>query len=210
VEFDYTHRKQTGGAGQYGRVIGSIEPLTEGDFEFVDRVRGGAIPRNLIPSVEKGFKLMQEKGPLVEAPLVHVRVILEDGAFHEVDSGEAAFIEAARGAWREAVPKAEARILEPIMKVTVEAPVEFTGPSLATLNQRRGVILGTLEESGQVTIEAEVPLATMVGYATALRSITEGKASFSMEFNRYLPVPRAIQDELIEKASSKKKSGVKS
>jgi elongation factor G len=197
VEFDYTHRKQTGGAGQYGRVCGRIEPLSEGDFEFADRVVGGAIPRQFIPAVMKGFKEMLAEGPCMRAPVVQVRVVLEDGDFHPVDSKEIAFREAARGAWRRAVPEAGPRILEPIMRLSVETPPEFAGGVLATLHQRRGIIIGIQDESGQNRIEAEVPLAEMFGYSTVLRSATEGKATFSMEPCRYAPVPDEIAERLV-------------
>jgi elongation factor G len=207
VDFNYTHRKQTGGSGQFGRVAGNLAPSETGDFEFVDRIVGGSIPRQFIPAVEKGFRDMMEKGPLIGAPVVQVRVILDDGAFHEVDSSEVAFREAARGAWKQAIGAAGPRILEPIMSIVVEGPPEFSGSVLATLHQRRGVIIGTQEEAGQSRIEAEVPLAEMFGYATKLRSATEGKAEFTMEFARYLPVPESVKTELIEKAmkSSRRK-----
>ncbi len=202
VEFDYTHRKQTGGAGQYGRVCGRIQPLSEGDFEFVDRVAGGAVPRQFIPAVMKGFKEMLAQGPCMRAPVVQVRVMLEDGDFHPVDSKEVAFREAARGAWRRAVGQAGPRILEPIMRLSVETPPEFAGGVLASLHQRRGVIIGIQDQSGQNLIEAEVPLAEMFGYATVLRSATEGKATFTMEPCRYSPVPEEIAERLMAESQA--------
>ncbi len=200
VVFNTTHKKQTGGAGQFARVAGYIEPTTETDFEFVDKIKGGAIPSNYLTAVEKGFIQAQQKGPLLGAPLIHVRVVVNDGATHAVDSSEMAFLTAAKSAWRDAVVTAKVRLLEPIMRVAVEGPAEFTGSVLATLNQRRGAVGGCQEENGQSLIEAQVPLANMFGYATALRSATEGKSSFTMELARYLPVPTAIQEELVEKA----------
>jgi elongation factor G len=202
VQYDYTHKKQTGGAGQYAKICGSIEPLEEGDFEFCDRIRGGAVPRQFIPVVEKGFLEMMKKGPLIGAPMVLVKVTLDDGNHHPVDSKEVAFTEAARGAWRESVTQAKPQILEPIVKVTADSPPEFSGAVLGSLSQRRGMIIGQQEEAGQTHIEAEVPLAEMFGYATVLRSATEGKAEFTMEFVRYLPVPQSIAEELTEKARS--------
>ncbi len=204
VRFDYTHKKQTGGAGQYGRVMGTIEPLTRGEFDFVDNVKGGAIPKQFIPAVEKGFQMMRHKGPLIGAPMVQVRVTLEDGRSHPVDSKEVAFLEAAKGAWREEIGHAKPRILEPVMRVVVESPSDFAGPVLATLNQRRGVIAGQQEAAHQCRIESEVPLAEMFGYATVLRSATEGKAEFSMEFARYQTVPENIARALIEEARAGK------
>ena len=204
--FDYTHKKQTGGAGQYGRVIGFIEPYPDGDFEFVDAVVGGTIPRQFITSVEKGFKSVQAKGLKIGFPVVNVRVTVNDGASHAVDSSDIAFQEAARGAWRDAYVRAGPQILEPIMRVVVEGPPEFSGGILGTLMQRRGMIIGSQEDVGCAQIEAEVPLAEMFVYATALRSATQGKAEFTMEFSRYLPVPRSIEDELVSKFQEKKLS----
>lgn len=204
ADFNYTHRKQTGGAGQYGRVAGYIEPNAEADFEFVDEIVGGAIPREFIPSTEKGFRSMLPKGRLIGFPVVNVRVVINDGAAHSVDSSDIAFQEAARGAWRETYMKAKPQILEPIMKVAAEGPSEHSGSILSTLMARRGMILGSTEESERVTVEAEVPLAEMFGYSNTLRSATQGKAEFSMEFSRYAPVPSQVGEELIAKAKAEK------
>ncbi|MEE8409024.1 MAG: elongation factor G, partial [Myxococcota bacterium] len=200
AEFDYTHKKQTGGAGQYGRISGYIEPNEDAEFEFVDCVRGGAVPRQFISSVEKGFRSMLAKGRRLGFPVVNVRVVLEDGNAHTVDSSDIAFQAAARGAWRAAFDKGKPRVLEPIMRVAVESPAEFAGNTLTTLMQRRGTIIGSQEEAGMTRTEAEVPLAEMFGYATALRSATQGKADFTMEFSRYLLVPVALEEELVAKA----------
>jgi len=205
ADFNYTHKKQTGGSGQYGRVAGFMEPFADGEFEFTDQVVGGAIPRQFISAVEKGFASMLAKGPLIGAKVTNVRVEINDGASHAVDSSDMAFQEAARGAWRETFTKAAPKILEPIMRVTVESPSEFSGNILTTLMQRRGMIVGSHEDGAIVRIEAEVPLADMFGYATVLRSSTQGKAEFTMEFARYLPVPAAIAEELIAQARSKSK-----
>ena len=203
AEFAYTHKKQTGGSGQFGRVCGYIEPC-EQVFEFVDDVVGGAIPREFISSVEKGFRSMLGKGRLLGFPVVNTRVVINDGASHAVDSSDIAFQEAARGAWREGFDRAKPRLLEPIMKVVVEAPAEFSGAVLGTLMQRRAMIIGSQEDGGLVRIEAEVPLAEMFGYSTTLRSSTQGKAEFTMEFSRYLPVPAAMAEELMTRADGKK------
>jgi elongation factor G len=206
ADFNYTHKKQTGGSGQYGRVAGYIEPYTEGDFEFVDDVVGGAVPRQFIPSVEKGFKSMLAKGRKIGFPVVNVRAVLNDGQAHAVDSSDIAFQEAARGAWREAYDRAKPKILEPIMRVVVEGPADFSGNVLATLMQRRGMIIGSQEDGGFARIESEVPLAEMFGYATTLRSATQGKAEFTMEFSRYLQVPMNIAEELVAKHNEKEKA----
>ena len=203
AEFAYTHKKQTGGSGQFGRVCGYIEPCEQA-FEFVDDVVGGAIPREFISAVEKGFRSMLGKGRLLGFPVVNVRVVINDGASHAVDSSDIAFQEAARGAWREGFDRAKPRLLEPIMRVVVETPAEFSGSVLGTLMQRRAMIVGSQEDGGLVRIEAEVPLAEMFGYSTTLRSSTQGKAEFSMEFSRYLPVPAAMAEELMSKAAGKK------
>jgi elongation factor G len=203
-DFDYTHKKQTGGSGQYGRVCGYLEPNPDGGFEFVDGIKGGVIPRQFIPSVEKGIKSMLEEGRKLGAPVVNLRVVLNDGNYHSVDSSDVAFQEAARGAWREAYDRGQPRVLEPVMRVAVEGPTEHASGMLTTLMQRRGTIIGQQENGGITLTEAEVPLAEMFGYATTLRSATQGKADFTMEFARYLPVPESIEEELIAKATAKK------
>jgi len=200
ADYNYTHKKQTGGSGQYGKVGGFIEPHPEGaEFEFVDEVVGGSVPRQFISAVEKGFKSMMEKGRLIGYPVVGVRVTLNDGGAHAVDSSDIAFQEAARGAWRETYASARPKILEPIMRVSVEGPSEFSGAILGSVNQRRGMIIGSQEEHGNTKVEAEVPLAEMFGYSTVLRSATQGKAEFTMEFAKYAVVPSSIGEELMKK-----------
>ncbi len=203
ADFAYTHKKQTGGSGQFGRVCGYIEPCEQA-YEFVDDVVGGSIPREFISAVEKGFKSMLGKGRLLGFPVVNVRVVINDGASHAVDSSDIAFQEAARGAWREGFDRAKPRLLEPIMKVVVETPSEFSGGVLGGLMQRRAMIIGSQEDGQLSRIEAEVPLAEMFGYSTTLRSSTQGKAEFTMEFSRYLPVPAAMSEELMKKEAAKK------
>jgi elongation factor G len=198
VDFNYTHKKQTGGSGQYGKVLGFIEPGAL-PFEFVDSIKGGAIPAEFISACEKGFTSMLAKGLVIHAPVTGVKVTLNDGAAHAVDSSDIAFQEAARGAWREAYPKAAPQILEPLMKVVVEGPSEYQGGLVGLLMQRRGIIIGTTESEGFSRVEAEVPLAEMFGFSTVLRSASQGKAEFTMEFSRYAPVPGAIGEELIKK-----------
>ncbi|MEL6187784.1 MAG: elongation factor G, partial [Myxococcota bacterium] len=173
------------------------------DFEFVDEIVGGVVPRQFIPSVAKGFKSQMDKGRLIGFPVVGVRAVLNDGGYHAVDSSDTAFQEAARGAWRSTFDKCKPRILEPVMKVEVEGPSEHAGNVLQTIMQRRGIINGSQEEDGMTRTEAEVPLAEMFGYATVLRSATQGKAEFSMEFSRYMLTPSNVEEELIEKAKEK-------
>ncbi len=201
AEFNYTHKKQTGGAGQFARVGGFIEPLdgeVEEGYEFVDKIVGGSIPREYIPSCDRGFKEQLRQGTLIGQPVVDVRVVLNDGSYHAVDSSEMAFKTASMAAFREVYPKANPVILEPIMKVEVSAPEEFQGMVIGQLNQRRGIIVGTEMDSGYVVVEVEVPLSEMFGYSTDLRSATQGKGEFTMEFARYSPVPKLVQEELIK------------
>ena len=207
AEYAYTHKKQTGGSGQFGRVIGHIEPSEDGEYEFVDNIFGGAIPREFIPSVDKGFQSMLDKGPLIGAKVVGFKAVLSDGTAHAVDSSDNAFQAAARGAFREAYSKANPVVMEPIMKVTLEGPSEFHGPMVTTLMQRRGMITGSTENDGFSEVVAEVPLSEMFGYATALRSSTQGKAEFTMEFEKYAKVPGSVQDELIKAYQEEKANG---
>jgi len=206
AEFNYTHRKQTGGSGQYGRVAGFMEPYTEGEYNFVDKIKGGSIPSEFISSCDKGFHQCLGKGSLIGFPITNIQTTINDGNSHSVDSSDVAFQQAARGAFLEAYAKAKPIILEPIMKVVVEGPSEFQGAILATLNQRRGMISGVTEDGAFSVIEAEVPLSEMFGYSTVLRSATQGKAEFTMEFARYKPVPQGIAEELKKEYSEEKKS----
>jgi len=204
--FDYIHKKQTGGAGQFGRIAGYMEPVAGEEFVFENRVTGGAIPTQFIPACEKGFRSCLPKGPWLEYPVNGVRVVIQDGASHSVDSSDMAFQAAARGAFRQAYAKAKPVILEPVMKVVVETPTEFQGSVMGSLNQRRGMIVGSQDEGVQSVIEAQVPLAEMFGYATALRSLTQGKAQFTMEFSAYKQAPGSVTEKLIQKASEDKKN----
>ena len=199
AEFNYTHKKQTGGSGQYGRIGGYVEPMESGDFEFVDEVRGGSIPKEFIGAVEKGFKSMIAKGRLIGFPVTGFRVVVNDGASHAVDSSDNAFQAAARGAFRSVYSSARPQILEPIMKVSVEGPLEFQGGFVRTIMQRRGIIIGTTDEEGFVRVDTEVPLAEMFGYSTDLRSSSQGKAEYTMEFSRYAPVPAEVHLDLVKK-----------
>jgi elongation factor G len=198
IEFDYTHKKQTGGSGQYGRVAGIMEPFHEKDYEFVDEITGGAIPREFISSCDKGFRACLAKGTMIGFPIVGVKITINDGNSHPVDSSDMAFQLAAIGAFRQAYEKARPHILEPIMKVSVEGPAEFQGNVLGSINQRRGIISSTSEDSNFARVDAEVPLAEMFGYSTVLRSLTQGKAQFTMEFAKYGKVPASTSEALVK------------
>lgn len=203
ADFNYTHKKQTGGSGQYARVAGYLEPLpdpVEGeeykDYEFVDEVKGGSIPTEYIPSCDKGFQLAVKKGSQVGFPVIGVRAVVNDGAWHPVDSSDQAFQTAALGAFREAFERAKPVILEPIMKVEVVAPNEFQGGVFASINQRRGLIVSSTEDNAMCTVLAEVPLSEMFGYSTVLRSLTQGKGEFTMEIGKYGRVPAGVSEQL--------------
>ena len=207
VDYDYTHKKQTGGSGQYGKIQGRIEPIADEDFVFENNVTGGNVPSEYISSVEKGFKSCMDRGEYIGYPVVNLKFALNDGASHAVDSSDNAFQSAARGAFREFYLKGKPVALEPIMLVSVEGPTEFQGEILGTLMQRRGMVVGTTEDSGFVRIDADVPLSEMFGYATVLRSATQGKAEFTMEFARYGTAPSEVAEELREKWLEKKAAG---
>ena len=208
VAYEYTHKKQTGGAGQFAKVVGKFNPLPveeEKNYEFISKITGGRIPKEYIPAVDKGFQEQMKKGPLIGFPIVGVQAILSDGAYHDVDSSELAFKICAMTAFREHFSKARPAVLEPIMKLEVSAPDEFQGNVIGQINQRRGMIKNTHSQNKFVTIEAEVPLAEMFSYSTELRSATQGKGEFTMEFARYSQVPRNIQEELIKQGAEKDK-----
>ncbi|HVJ64213.1 MAG TPA: elongation factor G [Bdellovibrionota bacterium] len=199
--FEYTHKKQTGGSGQFAKVSGMMEPLPTDaalNYEFVNEVVGGSIPREFIPACDKGFKEQLTKGLLIGAPVVRVRMVLQDGSYHPVDSSEMAFRLAAMAAIRENYASAKPVILEPIMKVEVSAPEEFQGSVIGQLNQRRGVIMDTSTSENYFTALAHIPFSEMFGYSTDLRSATQGKGEFTMEFEKYEPVPKMVQEELIK------------
>ena len=201
TEYDYKHKKQTGGSGQYAHIVGELSPMPEDadeNFEFQNKVVGGRIPREYIPSVEKGFRMSMEKGPIAGFPIVGVKATLADGSYHDVDSSDMAFQLCARTGFREAFLKTKPVLLEPIMKIEVEVPADFQGAVTGELNKRRGLIVSTETVGNSSTIIAEVPLAQTFGYSTDLRSLTQGQGVFSMEFFKYRPMPANVQKEVVE------------
>jgi elongation factor G len=201
----YTHKKQTGGSGQFAKVIISIEPSLDPEtglgagYEFVNNVSGGRVPREYIPSVDQGAQEAMEFGVLAGYPMVDVKVALEDGAYHDVDSSELAFKIAGNQAFKEAARQAKPVLLEPMFAVEVTTPDSFLGTVIGDLNSRRGHIQSQEERHGDMVIKALVPLSEMFGYVGDLRSKTSGQASYSMEFDSYAEVPTGIADEIIKK-----------
>lgn len=209
VEFDYTHKKQTGGAGQFAKVVGTLEPIDQNEsknYEFINKITGGRIPKEYIPAVDKGFVEQMKKGPLIGFPIVGIKATLLDGAYHDVDSSEMAFKLCAMSAFRESYLKAKPTALEPIMKLEVSCPEEFQGNVIGNINQRRGVIKGSQSNDSFTTVEAEVPLSEMFNYSTELRSATQGKGEFTMEFSHYNTIPQNLQEKLAEEHQKKKNS----
>lgn len=200
ADYDFRHKKQTGGSGQFAHIKGSIEPLPEDAteiFEFEEKVVGGRVPREYIPSVEKGFRDSIKKGPVAGFQIVGVKCILEDGSYHEVDSSDMAFQTCARNCFREAFLKTKPALLEPVMKVEIEVPSAAQGSVVGDLTSRRGMVVSTEMKGPLATIEGEVPLAETFGYSTDLRSMTQGQGTFTMEFSRYRRVPASIQTEIV-------------
>ena len=202
VEQEHKHAKQTGGRGQYGHVCLRIEPQKKGDgFEFVNAIKGGVVPREYIPAVEKGVIEAMGSGVIAGYPVIDVKVTLYDGSYHDVDSSEHAFKAAAMQGFRGGCLKADPTLLEPIMRVEVVTPEEYMGSVTGDLNSRRGMISEMDEIPNGKVVRAEVPLSEMFGYATSLRSVTQGRATYSMEFSQYLPAPASVTEVMMRKAS---------
>jgi elongation factor G len=206
TEYSYTHKKQTGGSGQFAVVMGSIEPMDANSsdiYEFDNKVKGGNIPTEYIPAIDKGFQDVMDKGPLAAFPVVGVKATLRDGKYHDVDSSDMAFRICARNAMRKAIRQANPQIMEPMMAVEVETPEEYQGGVVGDLSSRRGIIGGMESRPDVNVVTASVPLSEMFGYSTALRSMSAGKATYSMEFERYAPTPRNIQESVMAARRSK-------
>lgn len=201
VEQEGKYIRQTGGRGQYGHVWLRIEPLEEGGYEFVNAIVGGVVPREYIPAVDKGVQEQMQNGILAGYPVVGVKVTLFDGSYHDVDSSEMAFKIAGSMCFKEGARKANPVLLEPIMSVEVETPEDYMGDVVGDLNRRRGIILGMEDNAGIKALKAEVPLAEMFGYSTTLRSLSQGRATYSMEFKKYQEAPANVADAVIKKAS---------
>jgi elongation factor G len=201
AEFNFKHKKQTGGAGQYAHIIGWFEPIPEGEtdepFVFEEHIVGGRIPKNFIPSIEKGFRNVLNKGPLAEYPVVGLKAVINDGSYHEVDSSDRAFQTCAENCFREHFKDTRPAILEPIMKLEIECPEQFQGSITGDITSRRGMIVHSEMRDGTAHIVAEVPLAETFGYATDIRSMTQGQGTFTMELLTYRKVPASIQEEII-------------
>jgi elongation factor G len=212
VEFDYKHKKQSGGSGQFAHIKGRLSPIesdSEDSFEFEDNVTGGRIPKQFIPAVEKGFRDSLKKGPVAEYPVVGTRIDLDDGSYHDVDSSEKAFYTAAQGCFREYFKQAGPKLLEPIMKMEIEVPEDFQGTVVGDVIKRRGVMSSNDIVDGNSVINAEVPLAETFGYATDVRSMTQGQGTFTMELLCFRQVPSNIQEEIVEKKKQEKLVGAK-
>ena len=211
ANYDYRHKKQTGGSGQFAHVVGKIIPLeADGDnnYIFEDNISGGRIPREYIPAVDKGFQMAMAEGPLAGYEIVGIKMCLDDGSFHAVDSSEMAFRTCARDAFREYFSKTKPCLLEPVMAVEIETPSDYQGAIVGDLNSRRGIILGTEVRDNYAVVKAEVPLANMFGYATVIRSLSKGMATFTMEMSKYSRVPQSVADDIItaRKAAKEEKN----
>jgi elongation factor G len=207
IEDSYTHKKQSGGSGQFGKIDYRVKPGEPGSgFQFSSTVVGGNVPKEFFPAIEKGFQMMMAEGPVAGFPLLDVEIELYDGAFHAVDSSAIAFELAAKGAYRQSMPKAGAQLIEPIMKVDVFTPDDHVGDVIGDLNRRRGMIKDQDAGTTGVRIKADVPLSEMFGYIGHLRTMTSGRGQFSMEFSHYLPCPAAVADAVIAEVQERKKA----
>ncbi|EKD51923.1 MAG: hypothetical protein ACD_62C00157G0003 [uncultured bacterium] len=209
TDCEYMHKKQTGGSGQYAQVVGKMEPIPLSEsinYEFVNDIVGGSIPKEYIPSCDKGFQKALKEGLLIGQPVVGIRMSITDGKHHPVDSSDMAFQICAETLVRENYFRAKPIVLEPIMKLEVTVPNEFQGAATGLINQRRSIVISTMNEHGFTTVQAEAPLAAMFGFSTDIRSLTQGKGEFTMEFLKYAPIPKGLQEELVVDYQKKKNS----
>ena len=203
VEQEGKFVRQSGGRGQFGHVWLKIEPRQPGEgYEFVNAIVGGVVPKEYIPAVDKGIQEQMKNGVIAGFPVVDVKVTLFDGSYHDVDSSEMAFKIAGSMGFKEGARKAQACLLEPIMSVEVETPEDYMGDVIGDLNRRRGTILGMEDAHGAKIVKAEVPLSEMFGYATSLRSATQGRATYSMQFGKYNEAPQSVADAVIKKSGA--------
>jgi elongation factor G len=212
IDFNYKHKKQTGGSGQYAHIVGKLMPIestSEDSFEFEEKVVGGRIPKQFIPAVEKGFRDILGKGPVAEYPVVGTRIELLDGSYHDVDSSEKAFYTAAQGCFREYFKQAAPKLLEPIMLVEIEVPEDFQGTVTGDVIRRRGLMTSNDTNEGICKIIGEVPLAETFGYATDLRSMTQGQGTFTMELLKYQQCPSNIQEDIIAERKKEELAGAR-
>jgi len=215
-EFNYKHKKQSGGSGQYAHIVGFMEPITEEEaaevddtFIFEEKVVGGRIPKQYLPAIEKGFRSAIEKGPVAEFPVVGLKVVVEDGTFHAVDSSEMAFQICAVGCFRESFPRTAPALLEPVMKVEIVAPDSYQGSIVGDIATRRGLIVNTTMRDGDITVDCEIPLAEMFGYVGDLRNLTKGQGDYTQEFAAYRKVPASVQATVIEEKKAAQLVGAK-
>jgi len=204
IKFEYIHKKQSGGRGQYAKIMGIITSTGDDENIFETDIKGGSIPSTYFPGCQKGFNTMMEKGYYTGFPAVGIKMVINDGGFHPVDSSQLAFELATKAALRENYKKASPAILEPMMKISIDVPVEFRGAVLTSINQRRGTVLQTRDESHLAIILGELPLSEIFGYGTALRSNTQGKAELTIEFDRYERVPKSMEEDILEQIAKDK------
>jgi elongation factor G len=211
IEDSYTHKKQSGGSGQFGKIDYRVKPGQIGSgFQFTSTVVGGNVPKEFFPAIEKGFKGMMEEGPLAGFPVLDIEIELYDGGFHAVDSSAIAFEIAAKGAFRQSMPKAKPQLLEPIMKVDVYSPEDHVGDVIGDLNRRRGMIKDQEKGVSGVRVKSDVPLAEMFGYIGTLRTMTSGRGQFSMEFSHYSACPNSVSEQVILETKERKEMEAKS
>ncbi len=205
-ESDYKHSKQSGGKGQFARTVMRLEPNEGNGYEFIDKIKGGVIPGEFVPSVNKGIKKTLEKGVLAGFPIVDVKVVLHDGSYHAVDSSDFAFQICASICFKKGFMKANPVLLEPVMKIEINTPDDFIGAVVGDLNKRRGKVESMRRfRKGAQKVNGFVPLMEMFGYATTLRNLSSGRANYSMEFFKYLPVTKSVQEDILKKIEDKKK-----